>query len=82
MTDRNATEKTCLTIEDLRSESPTLSIETAAKYLGVSRAFAYTMVKTGHLPVIRLGSTRMRVPSSKLLKMLEGESTQVGGGAA
>ncbi len=31
------------------------------------------MAKSGDLPVIRLSSTRMRVPTAKLLAMLEGE---------
>ncbi|VTS58809.1 DNA binding domain, excisionase family [Gordonia terrae] len=45
-------------------------MEEAGRYLGVSRAFAYTMVRNGDLPVIRLGTRRVRVPSAKLLRML------------
>ncbi|MGV7394697.1 helix-turn-helix domain-containing protein, partial [Mycobacterium kansasii] len=41
--------------------------------LGVSRGFAYRMVKSGHLPVIRLSGTRMRVPTARLIRLLEGE---------
>lgn len=82
MADANNTEKTCPTLEELRKEPPTISIETAAKYLGVSRAYGYSMVKTGHLPVIWLGNRMRRVPTAKLLKMLEGETAQAEGGAA
>lgn len=49
---------------------PTVSVEEAGRYLGVSRAYAYSMVRNGHLPVIRLGTRRVRVPSAKLLRML------------
>ncbi len=61
--------KTPVDINELRSR-PTVSVEEAGRYLGVSRAFAYNMVRTGDLPVIRLGSRRVRVPSAKLLAML------------
>lgn len=56
-------------IDQLR-HVPTVSVEEAGRYLGVSRAFAYTMVRNGDLPVIRLGTRRVRVPSAKLLRML------------
>lgn len=81
MSNANSTEKSCPTLEDLRKEPPTISIETAAKYLGVSRAYGYSMVKTGHLPVIWLGNKMRRVPTAKLLKMLEGETVHADGAA-
>lgn len=68
------TKNTCPSLERLRQGPPTVSIDTAAEYLGVSRGFAYTMAKSGHLPVIRLSGTRMRVPTVKLLRLLEGEN--------
>lgn len=61
--------KTPVDVNELRSR-PTVSVEEAGRYLGVSRAFAYNMVRTGDLPVIRLGTRRVRVPSAKLLAML------------
>lgn len=73
LTDTKDTKDNCLSLERLRQGSPTVSIDTAAEYLGVSRAFAYRMAKTGHLPVIRLSGTRMRVPTTKLLRLLEGD---------
>ncbi|KKF01588.1 helix-turn-helix domain-containing protein [Mycolicibacterium obuense] len=73
------TKDNCLSLDRLREGPPTVSIETAAQYLGVSRGFAYRMVKSGHLPVIRLSGTRMRVPAAKLLRLLEGESDATAG---
>lgn len=60
---------TTLDINQLR-RLPTVSVEEAGRYLGVSRAFAYSMVRAGDLPVIRLGTRRVRVPTAKLLEML------------
>ncbi len=60
---------TTLDIDDLRRR-PTVSVEEAGRFLGVSRAYAYTMAREGRLPVIQLGTRRVRVPSAKLLAML------------
>ncbi|MGW0037489.1 helix-turn-helix transcriptional regulator [Gordonia sp. NPDC003376] len=63
-----------LTLADLRDGPPTVSIETAAEYLGVSRAYGYRLAKAGHIPTIRLGARRLRVPAAALYKLLtEGE---------
>lgn len=56
-------------IDELR-RVPTVSVEQAGRYLGVSRGFAYAMAREGSLPVIHLGPRRVRVPSAKLLAML------------
>ncbi|OBY30803.1 helix-turn-helix domain-containing protein [Mycolicibacter kumamotonensis] len=82
MEDVTDTKDNCPSLEALRQGPPTVSIDTAAEYLGVSRGFAYKMVKTGHLPVIKLSGTRMRVPASKLLRLLEGEDAPAEGGVA
>lgn len=73
MTELTDTKNNGPSLERLRHEPPTVSIDTAAGYLGVSRGFAYRMVKSGHLPVIRLSGTRMRVPTARLIRLLEGE---------
>jgi excisionase family DNA binding protein len=62
------------TLDELRSGPPTLSIEQAARYLGVSRAYGYAMAREGRLPTIKLGAKRVRVPALALLKMLSGEA--------
>ncbi|MCZ4652904.1 helix-turn-helix transcriptional regulator [Gordonia amicalis] len=62
------------TLDSLRDGPPTVSIETAAAYLGVSRAYGYRLAKAGHIPTIRLGARRLRVPAAALYKLLtEGE---------
>jgi predicted DNA-binding transcriptional regulator AlpA len=58
-----------LDLDELR-RVPTVSVERAGVFLGVSRAFAYSMAKSGTLPVIHLGARRVRVSSAKLLEML------------
>lgn len=58
------------TLDELRSGPPTLSIEQAARYLGVSRAYGYQMAREGRLPTIKLGERRVRVPALALLKLL------------
>ena len=51
------------------AERLTVSIEKAARVLGISRAAAYVYAKDGRLPVIRLGS-RVLVPKAALDKLL------------
>jgi excisionase family DNA binding protein len=48
---------------------PTISVEHAAKLLGVSRSAAYRAVAAGQLPSLRLGR-RIYVPTARLLAML------------
>jgi excisionase family DNA binding protein len=47
----------------------TLSIEEAAKLLGIGRNLCYDRVKTGEIPVIKIGR-RLLVPRSALEKLL------------
>lgn len=47
----------------------TLSIEEAAKQLGIGRNLCYDRVKTGEIPVIKIGR-RLLVPKEALKKML------------
>lgn len=55
----------------------TISVEDAGRILGYSRNTAYEAVKSGELPVIRLGR-KIRVPRAALEKML-GEPIAEGG---
>jgi excisionase family DNA binding protein len=57
-----------LASESDSSERLTVSIERAARILGISRAAAYVYAKDGRLPVIRLGS-RVLVPKAALDKL-------------
>ena len=48
----------------------TLSIEETAKLLGICRNLCYDRVKTGEIPVIKIGR-RLLVPRRALEKLLE-----------
>lgn len=48
---------------------PTVSVERAAKILGVSRGLAYQAVHGGQLPALRIGR-RLRVPTAPLLRLI------------
>lgn len=48
----------------------TLSIEEAANVLGIGRNLCYERVKTGEIPVIKIGR-RLLVPKKALEKLLE-----------
>lgn len=50
----------------------TVTVEEAAEILGISRAFAYILVKKEELPCVRLGR-RVVVPRSALERMLSVE---------
>lgn len=47
-----------------------IKVEEAAKMLGISRNFAYELVKQGKLPVIQFGKRKL-IPKAALVKMLE-----------
>lgn len=53
-------------------EEATLSVEDAARWLGISRNTAYRAAAEGVLPVLRFGR-RMRVPTLGLLRLLRGD---------
>ena len=48
----------------------TVTVEEAAEMLGISRAFAYKLVKKDELPIVRLGR-RVVVPRRALETMLK-----------
>ena len=50
---------------------PTMSVEEAGKYLGISRGLAYEAARQGQIPTIRIGR-RLRVPRRRLIAMVEG----------
>ena len=66
--------ETVLRLDDLAAEGVTTSVERAAQYLGISRAYAYALAREGALPTIKLGPRRLRVPTAGLRKMLAGET--------
>ena len=54
-------------------DKKTLTVEEAARELGVSRNKAYEACRDGEIPVIRIGR-RMLVPRAALERMLAGEA--------
>lgn len=58
-------------------ERVTVSVEEAAKILGVSRGSAYLAARTGELPTIRIGK-RLIVPVAALEKMLASAGAEEG----
>ena len=54
----------------MESKRLTLTIEETAKVLGIGRQLAYDRVKTGEIPVIKIGR-RLLVPRRALEKLLE-----------
>ena len=54
-------------------ERLTLTVDEAAKVLGIGRTSAYEGVRAGQIPSIRVGRRRL-VPRAALLKLLEGRS--------
>lgn len=55
----------------------TISVTEAAKMLGISRNFAYELVREHKLPIIKLGK-RLLIPRVALVKMLEQGGTYEG----
>jgi len=53
----------------MESERLTLTVEEAGQLLGISRALAYEMARTGRLPTLRFGK-RIVVPKKAIETML------------
>jgi excisionase family DNA binding protein len=53
---------------------PTMSVDEAAKACGISRRHAYNLVASGDIPSVRLGKKTIRVPTYRLIEMIEGIS--------
>ena len=62
--------KQTLTAADLDAEGITMSVDRAAQYLGISKPYAYALAHDGRLPTIKLGGTRVRVPTAALRNLL------------
>ena len=59
------------------NECRTVSIEVAAKMLGISRNLAYTLARRGELPgCLPLGRKRLVVSKLAIEKLLQGENNE------
>ena len=61
---------TPIRIKPSPDERLTLTVEEAAKLLGISRAFAYESVRRGDIPHIKIGR-RLLIPKAKLNELLD-----------
>ncbi|MEI7827629.1 MAG: helix-turn-helix domain-containing protein [Euryarchaeota archaeon] len=61
-----------MTKEHHKDEALTLSVEHAARLIGISRASAYRLVRSGELRAVRVGR-RVLVLKKPLMEMLEAE---------
>ncbi len=52
-----------------RNETATLTVEEAARILGISRGVAYEGVRTGEIPSIKIGR-RILIPRARLEELL------------
>jgi len=55
------------------SERATVTVDEAARILGVGRAAAYEGIRTGRIPSIRVSERRIVVPRAALERMLATE---------
>jgi excisionase family DNA binding protein len=55
-------------------EKLTMTIDSVAKALGISRATAYSLANQGRLPVIRISDRRFIVPVKALNDLLDSAS--------
>lgn len=60
--------RSTMTISDVR-DRPTVTVEEAAAFLGISRGAAYVAVRAGEIKALKLGR-RLVVPTSPLLAMV------------
>ena len=58
------------------SERRTVTVEEAARILGVGRAAAYEGVRSGRIPSVRVSARRIVVPLAALERLLEGEAAK------
>jgi excisionase family DNA binding protein len=54
----------------MQAERLTITVEEAGELLGISRALAYEMARTGKLPALRFGK-RLVVPRKAIENLLE-----------
>jgi len=62
----------------MENQRLTLTVEQAAKVLGIGRSTAYELVHTGDIPSLRLGR-RIVVPVARLAALLGTSSTKLPG---
>jgi excisionase family DNA binding protein len=59
----------------MKEQKSTLTVEEAARLLGISRGLAFQAVRRGDIPSIRIGR-RILIPIARLHAMLDTETEQ------
>ena len=59
-------------MKDRKNECLTVSVEEAAKILGIGRGLAYQMVRERRVPALRFGRV-IRIPWYALQRLLDGQ---------
>ncbi|TET41276.1 MAG: DNA-binding protein [Dehalococcoidia bacterium] len=65
-------------VPNQKNECLTVSVETAAKWLGISRGLAYSMVHQKKIPALRFNRC-IRIPKFALEKLLAEAGNKTGG---
>jgi excisionase family DNA binding protein len=71
----NVSRKTQDNGRDGETASQTVSVDEAARMIGISRALAYDAVGRGEIPTIRIGR-RLLVPRAQLAAMLDRDNSR------
>jgi excisionase family DNA binding protein len=58
------------TLDELRAR-PTITVAEAAQLLSIGKNTAYTAIKRGEIPSLRIGG-RVLIPTARLIALLEG----------
>ncbi len=56
------------------TEKLTLSVDEAAKCLGIGRNLCYNLCRQGKIPCLALGQKRLRVPKVAIERLLQGNA--------
>jgi excisionase family DNA binding protein len=59
-----------------KAQRRTISLEQAARQLGISRTSAYDYAKSGVIPTIKLGERRLLVPIAAFERLMKGTQAQ------
>lgn len=60
---------------DITSERATVTVEEAARILGLGRSTTFEAVRTGRIPSIRISPRRIVIPRRALENLLAGNET-------
>lgn len=62
-----------------RDPPATISVASAARVLGIGTRTAYKHVHSGAIPSIRIGTGIIKIPTHRLIALLDGKTEATGG---